>query len=154
AVGFEGGVDVDPVLLGKGERQRLAVAALLVLEPAVLILDEPTTGLDYREQRRMMALLAELHRRGLTLVVITHSPWVVAEYAQRGVVMRHGGIVFDGPLRQLFAHEALLTECHFRLPEATRVGRALGFTPLSVEELLVGVDGGAASPAGRVDSPR
>ncbi|MEO8605181.1 MAG: energy-coupling factor transporter ATPase, partial [bacterium] len=75
AVGFEGGVDVDPFLLGKGERQRLAVAALLVLEPAVLILDEPTTGLDYREQRCMMALLAELHRRGLTLVVITHSPW-------------------------------------------------------------------------------
>jgi energy-coupling factor transport system ATP-binding protein len=139
AVGLSQRVAVDPFLLGKGERQRLAVAALLVLEPTLLILDEPTTGLDYREQRRMMTLMAELHGRGLTLVVITHSPWVVAEYAERGVVMRGGRVVFDGPLRELFAREALLADCHFRLPEATRVGRALGFTPLSVEELLAGV---------------
>ena len=130
----------DPFLLGKGQRQRLAVASLLVLEPAVLILDEPTTGLDHREQRQMMALLADLHRRGLTVVVITHSPWVVAEYAQRGVVLRGGRVAFDGPLRELFAEEALLEACHFRLPEATRIGRRLGFTPLSVDELLAGVE--------------
>jgi energy-coupling factor transport system ATP-binding protein len=139
AVGLDGLGGTDPFLLGKGQRQRLAVAALLVLEPAVLILDEPTTGLDYHEQRRMMAFLAGLHARGLTLVVITHSPWVVAEYASRGIVLRGGRIAFDGPLRALFAQEQLLTECHFRLPDATRVGRALGFTPLSVEELLAGV---------------
>ncbi|MDX2169973.1 MAG: ABC transporter ATP-binding protein, partial [Deltaproteobacteria bacterium] len=139
AVGLQEHATVDPFLLGKGQRQRLAVAALLVLEPAVLILDEPTTGLDYHEQRRMMAFLAGLHARGLTLVVITHSPWVVAEYAERGVVLRGGRVAFDGPLRALFAQEALLADCHFRLPDATRVGRALGFTPLSVDELLAGV---------------
>jgi energy-coupling factor transporter ATP-binding protein EcfA2 len=139
AVGLEGLGATDPFLLGKGQRQRLAVAALLVLEPAVLILDEPTTGLDYHEQRRMMAFLAGLHGRGLTLVVITHSPWVVAEYASRGIVLRGGHIAFDGPLRELFAKEDLLSACHFRLPDATRVGRALGFTPLSVEELLTDV---------------
>lgn len=140
AVGLEGEEARDPFLLGKGQRQRLAVASLLVLEPAVLILDEPTTGLDHREQRQMMALLAALHRRGLTIVVITHSPWVVAEYAQRGVVLRAGEVAFDGPLRALFAREALLEACHFRLPDATRVGRRLGFTPLSVDELLAGVE--------------
>lgn len=139
AVGLSGCEAIDPFLLGKGQRQRLAVASLLVLEPAVLILDEPTTGLDYREQRRLMELLAALHGRGLTVVVITHSPWVVAEYAQRGVVLRDGRVAFDGPLRALFAEEALLAACHFRLPEATRVGRRLGFTPLSVDELLAGV---------------
>lgn len=140
AVGLEGCAGRDPFLLGKGQRQRLAVASLLVLEPAVLILDEPTTGLDYREQRRMMTLLAELHRRGLTIVVITHSPWVVAEYAQRGVVLRAGEVAFDGALRELFAEEALLEACHFRVPDATRIGRRLGFTPLSVDELLAGVE--------------
>ena len=140
AVGLVGCEARDPFLLGKGQRQRLAVASLLVLEPAVLILDEPTTGLDHREQRQMMALLADLHRRGLTVVVITHSPWVVAEYAQRGVVLRGGRVAFDGPLRELFAEEALLEACHFRLPEATRIGRRLGFTPLSVDELLAGVE--------------
>ncbi len=152
AVDLDGLDAVDPFLLGKGQRQRLAVAALLVLEPAVLVLDEPTTGLDYLEQRHMMQFLAGLHARGLTLVVITHSPWVVAEYAERGVVLRGGRIAFDGALRELFAHETLLAECHFRLPDATRVGRRLGFTPLSVEELLVGVTA-AADPSFDFEPP-
>jgi energy-coupling factor transport system ATP-binding protein len=145
AVGLAGCEALDPFLLGKGQRQRLAVASLLVLEPAALILDEPTTGLDYREQRHLLELLAGLHRRGLTVVVITHSPWVVAEYAERGVVLRDGKVAYDGPLRELFAQEALLEASHFRLPDATRVGRRLGFTPLSVDELLAGVEpeGGA-----------
>ncbi len=145
AVGLAGCEALDPFLLGKGQRQRLAVASLLVLEPAALILDEPTTGLDYREQRHLLELLAGLHRRGLTVVVITHSPWVVAEYAERGVVLRDGQVAYDGPLRELFAQEALLEASHFRLPDATRVGRRLGFTPLSVDELLARVEpeGGA-----------
>jgi energy-coupling factor transporter ATP-binding protein EcfA2 len=136
AVGLQGSEAIDPFLLGKGERQRLAVASFLALEPAVLVLDEPTTGLDYPEQRRMMDLLAQLHRQGMTLVMITHTPWVVARYAQRGVLMQAGRIVFDGPLRDLFAEEALLAGCHFRLPDVTRLGRRLGFTPLTVDELL------------------
>ncbi|MGH7787152.1 MAG: ABC transporter ATP-binding protein [Candidatus Binatia bacterium] len=139
AVGLEGREAVDPFLLGKGERQRLAVASLLALQPAALVLDEPTTGLDDREQRRMLDLLAELHRGGMTVVVITHSPWVVAHYAERGIVLEAGGLAFDGPLRALFAEEALLARCRFRLPDVTRVGRRLGFTPLTVEELLAAV---------------
>jgi energy-coupling factor transport system ATP-binding protein len=139
-VGLLGMEDEDPFLFGKGQRQRLAVASLLALRPKVLILDEPTTGLDYLEQVRMMSLLRDLHARGMTLIVITHSPWVVAEYAQRGVLMREGRIVFDGPLRELFSHESLLEESHFRVPELTRLGRRLGFTPLTLDELLAGLD--------------
>ncbi len=139
AVGLAGSDAVDPFLLGKGQRQRLAVASFLALEPAVLVLDEPTTGLDYAEQRRMMDLLARLHAQGMTLVVITHTPWVVAQYAQRGVLMQAGRIVFDGPLRDLFADEELLARSHFRVPDVTRLGRGLGFTPLTVEELLAAV---------------
>jgi energy-coupling factor transport system ATP-binding protein len=145
AVGLVGSEAVDPFLLGKGQRQRLAVASFLALEPAVLVLDEPTTGLDYPEQRRMMDLLARLHGRGMTLVVITHTPWVVAQYAQRGVLMQAGRIVFDGPLRALFAEEELLASCHFRLPDVTRLGRRLGTTALSVGELLAAVSPDATS---------
>jgi energy-coupling factor transport system ATP-binding protein len=136
AVGLEGIETVDPFLLGKGQRQQLAVASFLALEPAMLILDEPTTGLDYLEQRRMMDLLARLHAQGTTLVIITHTPWVVAEYAQRGVLMRGGRIAFDGALRRLFAEETLLEECHFRIPDVVRLAHRIGSSALSVEELV------------------
>jgi energy-coupling factor transport system ATP-binding protein len=136
AVGLVGLEDEDPFLLSKGHRQRLAVASLLALRPQLLILDEPTTGLDYREQRRMMDLLARLHAQGMAILMITHSPWVVAEYAERGVLMRDGHILFDGPLRALFAEEALLASAHFRAPDITQLGRRFGCTPLSVDEFL------------------
>jgi energy-coupling factor transport system ATP-binding protein len=136
AVGLQGMEAVDPFLLGKGQRERLAVASFLALEPAMLILDEPTTGLDYLEQRRMLDLLARLHTQGTSLVVITHAPWVVAEYAARGILLQSGAVVFDGPLRALFAEEELLERSHFRLPDVTRLGLQLGLTPLSVEEIL------------------
>ena len=138
AVGLTGLEESDPFLLGKGQRQRLAVAALLAQRPRLLILDEPTTGLDFDEQIRMMELVARLHRGGLTIVVITHSPWVVAQYARRGVLLAHGQVLFDGPLRELFREEDLLESAHFRVPPVTRLGRGLGRSVLSVEELLGG----------------
>ena len=76
AVGLQHVREHDPFLLGRGERQRLAVAALLAMRPRVLILDEPTTGLDYQEQRQMMELLSRLNREGRTIIIITHVPWV------------------------------------------------------------------------------
>ena len=136
AVGLQGLEDADPFLLGKGHRQRLAVASLLALQPRLLILDEPTTGLDYTEQRHMMDLLARLHGQGMAILIITHSPWVVAEYADRGVLMSAGQILFDGPLRALFAEEALLAHAHFQAPDVTRLGRRFGVTPLSVDEFV------------------
>ena len=127
--------DRDPFLLSKGERQRLAVATVLATAPRVLILDEPTTGLDYPQQRRMLDLLARLRAGGTTVIVITHSPWVVAEYAERALLMRAGEVVFDGPLVRLFGEEDLLRSAAFEAPPATRVGRALGLAVRSVDEL-------------------
>jgi energy-coupling factor transport system ATP-binding protein len=97
-------------------------------------MDEPTTGLDYLEQQQMMDLLRKLHAQGMAIVIITHTPWVVAEYAQRGVLMVGGRILCDAPLRMLFAQDALLAEAHFCAPDITRLGRRFGFTPLSVDE--------------------
>ncbi len=102
AVGLQDARALDPFLLSKGERQRLAVASVLALRPRLLILDEPTTGLDYREQRRMMALVTELNRDGIAIVMITHTPWLVAEYARRVVLIRSGRKLFDGGVREFF----------------------------------------------------
>src|SRR5262249_38243595 len=96
--GLEERREVDPFLLGKGERQRLAVAAVLALEPEVLVLDEPTTGLDHVEQRALLDLLSGVRRAGTAIVAITHAPWLVAAYAERAVLMADGRVLFDGPV--------------------------------------------------------
>ena len=70
----------DPFSLTKGQRQRLAVAAVLALTPQVIILDEPTTGLDHREQQDLLDLIRELHGQGHTIVMVTHSMWAAATY--------------------------------------------------------------------------
>jgi energy-coupling factor transport system ATP-binding protein len=139
--------DADPFLLDKGARQRLAVAAILALGPEVLVLDEPTTGLDFSEQERMLALLRRLHAAGRTLVIITHTPWVIAEHAERVVLLDGGRLRYAGPVRAFFADEALVAAAAFRPPDVTRLGRLLGCTPLSVEELVGWMPGrGGACP--------
>ena len=135
AVGLAAERDEDPFLLRKGERQRLAVATVLAMRPRVLILDEPTTGLDYPQVRTMLELLARLRAEGTTIVVITHSPWVVVEYAERALLMRGGRLVFDGALDDLLGDEDLLASAAFEAPPAARVARALGISARTVDQL-------------------
>ena len=128
--------DADPFLLDKGIRQRLAVAAVLALRPDILVLDEPMTGLDHPEQLRMLSLLRSLHAAGRTIIIVTHTPWVIAEHAERVVLLEAGRLRYDGPPRRFFADDALVAAAAFRPPEVTRLGRLLGCTPLSVDELV------------------
>jgi energy-coupling factor transport system ATP-binding protein len=135
AVGLQDARQSDPFLLSKGERQRLAVASVLALRPRLLILDEPTTGLDHREQLRMMALISELNLAGIAIVIISHTPWLVAEYARRVVLMRKGRKLFDGGVREFFANDDLLERSSFRPPEVTQLSRHFGTLALSPAEL-------------------
>jgi cobalt transport protein ATP-binding subunit len=136
AVGLEGYDEEDPFGLTKGERQRVAVASVLAVRPEVLILDEPTTGLDYAEQRSMMELVRRLNEVGSTIIVVTHTMWVVAEYAHRAAVIKDGRMVLSGTVREVFAQEEELRDASLRPPHIVSLGNALGFTVLSVEEML------------------
>jgi len=136
AVGLTGYEEEDPFGLTKGERQRVAVASVLAVRPEVLILDEPTTGLDHAEQRSMMDLVRRLNEGGSTIIVVTHTMWVVAEYAHRAAVVRDGRVVLSGAVREVFAREAELRDAALRPPHVVSMGNALGHTVLSVEELL------------------
>jgi energy-coupling factor transport system ATP-binding protein len=109
---------------------------VLALEPEVLVLDEPTTGLDWPQQHRMLELLRSLQRAGRTIVVITHTPWVIAEYAERVLLLAGGRLAYDGSVRGFFADPARVAAAAFQPPDVTRLGQALGCTPLSVEELV------------------
>lgn len=133
-VGLQGYEKCDPFSLTKGERQRVAIASILAARPHVLILDEPTTGLDYREQKAIMELLQSLNRKGHTIIIITHSLWVVAEYAKRVLVLHKGKIILDDQTRKVFSQEEKLANSFLRLPEIIRLSNRMGKTLLSVDE--------------------
>jgi energy-coupling factor transport system ATP-binding protein len=124
-VGLEGLDDRHPFSLGKGLRQRLAVASILALEPEILVIDEPTTGQDWRGTQSMLALVGRLHREGHTIVAITHDMQLVAEHAGRALIMGGGRIVRDCPASEAFDDEDVLRACDLEPPQAVRIARRL-----------------------------
>lgn len=136
AVGLAGFEEEDPFSLTKGQRQRVAVASVLSMRPDVLILDEPTTGLDYLEQRGMMELVRGLNEQGSTIIIVTHAMWVVCEFAHRVLVMKEGKLVKDGPTRQVFAEEEVLEDMALLPPPIVSLGNRLGYPVLTVAEML------------------
>ncbi len=135
AVGLTGAEERDPFSLTKGERQRVAVASILAARPGILIVDEPTTGLDAEESVRMMNMMRLLHQRGHTIIVITHDMEIVANYATRCVLMRRGRILADGPTREIFSDPDLLRSAALTLPSLTRFAQRWGMTLLTVDEV-------------------
>lgn len=135
-VNLSGYEDEDPFFLTKGERQRLAIASVIAAESKIIILDEPTTGLDYHEQRQVMDLIKKLNKSGHTIIIITHVMWVVAEYAHRTLVMKDGEVALDGITREILGKENLLKELSIRPPHITEFSKLLGITLLSVDEML------------------
>ncbi len=136
AVGLEGMEDADPFSMTKSGRQRVAVASVLAARPEVLILDEPTTGLDYSEQRGLMDMVRKLNEEGSTIIFVTHHMWVVAEYARRVYVIKDGRIFLQGTTREVFSHEDALKEAFLRPPHFVQFSNRLGKTLLTPEEML------------------
>jgi energy-coupling factor transporter ATP-binding protein EcfA2 len=124
----------DPFSLTKGQRQCLAVAGVLALAPQVIILDEPTTGLDFKEQQDLLDLVAELHAQGCTIIMVTHSMWAAATYARRLVVLQDGRALLDGPTREVLAQEEILAEARLKPPAVVQLSRRLGFLALTPQE--------------------
>jgi energy-coupling factor transporter ATP-binding protein EcfA2 len=129
----------DPFSLTKGQRQRLAVAGVLALAPRVIILDEPTTGLDHREQVDLLGLVKELHAQGHTIIMVTHSMWAAATYARRLVVLSNGQIILDGPTREVLAREDVLAAARLTPPAVVQLSRRLGFDALTPEEFRAAI---------------
>ena len=107
-----------PFELSRSEKRLLSVAAMLIVEPRVLILDEPTLGLDRPTAQALMEHLRALNRAGTTVVLITHDMALVAEYARTAVVMADGRVRFHGPVRDLFARPDVLEAAALTPPPA------------------------------------
>jgi energy-coupling factor transport system ATP-binding protein len=135
----------SPFSLSLGERRRLSVATMLVLEPRLLVLDEPTIGQDYERAQQLMGLMARLRERySTTILMITHDVRLVAQWAERALVLRSGEIAFDGPPIGLFADADVLRAAGLLAPPIYDVSRQLaaraperGIRPvLSPQELV------------------
>ncbi len=124
----------DPFTLTKGERQRLALASVLACEPEMIVMDEPTTGLDLGQQAAVMRLLAELNRRGHTVLIITHALWLLAGPVRRVLVMAEGSLLADGPPHRILADESLMLRARLRVPDLARLAARRGASLLTVEE--------------------
>jgi energy-coupling factor transport system ATP-binding protein len=102
-VGLEGMRDRYPRDLSTGERQRVALAAVLVSDPALILLDEPTRGLDYAQKEALVRFLQEQKQRGKTVVMVTHDVELVAQCAERVILLGNGDIAVDGSVRAVMS---------------------------------------------------
>ena len=106
--------------------RRVAIAGVLAMKPSVLILDEPTAGLDPRGRDRILTMLEELHaRENVTIIMVSHSMDDMARLATRLVVMAEGKILATGTPREIFAREEMMISAGLGVPEAARLCREL-----------------------------
>jgi len=126
-VGLDGMQDRPPLSLSGGEQQRLALACALAIRPLVLVLDEPTCGLDARSRAAVFDLLEEVAARdGTAIVVVEHDVELLAERADRILVLREGRLVAAGSPVAVFGDVSAMREAGVRVPDVTAVAAALG----------------------------
>jgi len=111
--------------LSQGERQKLAVASVLAMQPQILIVDEPTTGQDPATSVKEFELLKDLNRKGSTIIIVSHNLDLVGRFVDRVIVMKDGLILYDGDPRGAFSNPKMLEETSCEPPEITRFGQML-----------------------------
>jgi len=117
--------DEHPFFLPKGLRQRVSIGSILALRPSVIIVDEPTTGQDFKQSREIMEFLKGLNALGHTIIIITHDMPIVARYAHRTICTMDGRILLDGPTRGVFREVEKLASTFVRPPETTMLAYKL-----------------------------
>ncbi len=133
--------DKSPFELSGGQKRRVAIAGVLAFSPKILILDEPTAGLDPAGRDEILEQLFALHRRDkITVLLVSHSMEDMARYAQRILVMDGGRLVLDGTPEEIFSQGEKLREMGLDIPEITRVIRGLRARGIPVSEKIYTVE--------------
>ena len=130
--------DDDPFLLNRGTRQLLALASIVVLETPVIVLDEPTTGLDFRECVKVLELIRRLHEQGTTVVMVCHDMEVVADFAERVIVMHDGLVVDQGPTFEVLRNRRTLEAANLVPPQIVDISLGLSIMQPELADALVG----------------
>lgn len=128
---------VSPFSLSGGEKRRVAIAGVIAMQPEVLILDEPTAGLDPQGHKEILAMIKRIkEEKNLSIFLVSHNMNDVAQLADHVLVMHAGKLVMDGSPREVFAREEELKAMGLDIPDATRFGKKFGINALTLEELV------------------
>ena len=140
--------DRSPFELSGGQMRRVAIAGILAMEPAILVLDEPTAGLDPLGRKELMNLFKKLHQSGMTIVLVTHLMDDVAEYANQVYVMEKGRLVKGGKPSDVFQDVVFMEEVQLGVPKITAfckrlADRGVSFKrlPIKIEEFKESING-------------
>ena len=138
----------NPFDLSGGQMRRVAIAGILAMEPEILVLDEPTAGLDPKGRRELMELFAKLHQQGQTIVLVTHLMDDVANYANQVYVLEAGHLVASGQPREVFQRVEFLESKQLGVPKITKFaqkmrerGLAMDCLPITIAEFVEGLHG-------------
>lgn len=132
---------VSPFELSGGQKRRVAIAGVLAMDPKVLILDEPTAGLDPKGRTELLEMLKALHeKRHMTIILVSHSMEDVAKYAQRVLVMDGGSILYDGTPKEVFSQAEALRSLGLDVPEITGFMQELNQSGFSVNTNVITVE--------------
>ena len=124
----------SPFELSGGQKKRVAIAGVLAMNPKILILDEPTAGLDPQGRDDILDQIAALHKvRGITIILVSHSMEDIAKYVERLIVMNHGEMVFDDTPKNVFSHYQELEKMGLAAPQITYIMHALEENGLEVD---------------------
>lgn len=138
--------DSPPALLGYGLRRKIGVAAVYSMQPRIFILDEPTTGLDWRSTMELMELLGEMHRQGHTIILVTHDMKLVAEFSQKCLVLREGRVLAYDDTRSVFRRSEALRETQIEPPQITALAKRMA--PCGMPDDVLSVEGFYAAYCG------
>jgi len=137
-----------PLMLSEGERKRVAIASVLVMDPAVIALDEPTLALDYIEKRRLGGVIERLHNEGHTIILVTHDVEFAFDLSERIVTMSRGKILADLPKEKVFNGEASLDAAGLVEPQLFQLARRLKALNVHISDFSI--DGAFAGVMKRV----
>ena len=134
-------LDKSPFALSGGQKRRVAIAGVIAMEPEVLVLDEPTAGLDPQGRRELLANIRQYHKeRGTTIVLVSHSMDEIAQNADRIVVLSDAHVLMSGTPREVFSRGDELLRAGLDVPQITRVAMALKARGLAIDPAVYTVE--------------
>jgi len=132
-VGLQGALGAHPYDLPPTRRRLVAIGSIITMDPAMIILDEPTTGQDARGTQRLAGIIEKLREKGKQMIAVSHDMNFVARCFERVIVMAHGQVLLDGSTRAVFGQPDVLAKSWVSPPPATRVAQAVGASELALD---------------------